>query len=159
MTIRATLATSFFATLAHPSTWVLALVGFLVRGGIILVLAPVVVIPSAVGLANVITPTVTTIAFHGLGGDVIVLITGSILVAAAWLVLGGLAAAASEAEGVRIVAADEDVAGPASAAGYAHRWVSLRILVVRLVAAIPFAIALANVLWQYRSGRRLQGAR
>ena len=144
MTIRATLVTSFLATLAHPSTWVLALVGFLVRGGIILVLAPVVVIPSAVGLANVITPTVTTIAFRGVGGEVIILITGSILAATAWLVFGGLAAAASEAEGVRIVAADEDVAGPTPPAPRIHRWVAMRILVVRLVAAIPFALALAN---------------
>lgn len=147
MSLRTTLVTSFLATLAHPSTWVLALVGFLLRGGIILVVAPIVVIPSAVGLANAITPTVTTIAFRGIDGEVVVLITGTLLGLTAWLVLGGLAAAATEAEGVRIVAADEDVAGPvppAESGTPRPRWVAMRILVVRLIAALPLALALAN---------------
>ena len=44
--------TALLVTLATPATWPLALATFLVRGGVILVLLPIVVLPTTVGLGN-----------------------------------------------------------------------------------------------------------
>ncbi len=43
----------------------MALVGFLVRGGIVLFLVPIVVLPSPVGLANLFGPTLVEFVFGG----------------------------------------------------------------------------------------------
>ncbi|MEX2184277.1 MAG: hypothetical protein WEC14_07500, partial [Chloroflexota bacterium] len=118
MTLGATLVASFLATLARPATWILALLGFLVRGGIIVVIVPIVVLPSAVGVANVITPLVTTMAFTGISEPVIGLVVTAGLGFVAWLVFGGLTAAIAEAEGVAIVVEDDDLPDPG--AGHPH---------------------------------------
>ncbi len=65
MTLGAGLVAPLLITLARPSIWPLAFVAFLLRGGIVVVLAPIVVLPSAVGLANVLAPAITSIAFGG----------------------------------------------------------------------------------------------
>ena len=46
MSAGAALVASLMVTLANPATWVLGLVTFLLRGGLLVVLAPIVVIPS-----------------------------------------------------------------------------------------------------------------
>lgn len=141
----ALLLASLLATLANPSTWILALAGFLVRGGIILVLAPIVVVPSAVGLANLVAPTLTSLVFGGISGEVLTTVVLIVVAVASWLVLGGLAAAAVEAEGVRVIAQDEDVAGGAGRPGEPTRsGTTMRILLARAVAAGPLVIALAT---------------
>lgn len=148
MNLGTTLVTSFLITLARPSTWALGLATFLLRGGIVLVLAPIVVIPSAVGLANVIAPAITELVFAGFSPTLVTLVVGTMSVAVLWLVVGGLVAAAAEAEGIGIVAADEDllealgtrraaVPAPTTAGRVA------RILAVRLIAHLPTLLALA----------------
>jgi hypothetical protein len=59
MSAGAALGASLLAVLATPASWVLALLSFLLRGGIVLVLLPVVTVPSAVGLGNVLGPALT----------------------------------------------------------------------------------------------------
>lgn len=127
---------SLLAILARPSTWVLGLLGFLVRGGFLIVLAPIVVVPSAVGLANVVAPTLTSMVFGGLSPEVVAIVVGGVAAVASWLVLGGLLAAAAEAEAVMRVAEDEDVAIPRRSG------LALRILLARTFAAVPLALAL-----------------
>ena len=144
MTLGAALVASFLVTLARPATWALALAAFLVRGGIVLVLAPIVVIPSAVGVANAFGPVLTTLVLSGVTGATIVLLGAAAGAWLAWLLVGGLVAATVEVELVRIVATDEDVV-----AGVVHPdlvstkpgrlW---RVLAVRLIALIPLALAL-----------------
>ena len=95
-------------TLATPATWPLALATFLVRGGIVLVLLPIVVLPTRSGWGT-FGPTLTSIAFGSVPLQVIVVAGAVGLVALAWLVVGGWLAAALEAEGARIVARDEEV--------------------------------------------------
>ena len=156
MTLGATLTASFLAALARPATWILALAAFLLRGGVVFVLAPIVVIPSAVGFANILAPAITTVVFDGGAGSLAVLIGGIGLATLAWLVAGGVLAALAEAELIRWIAADEDVlatvgqepgtvAGedatrPARPGGLAVAW---RVLAVRLIALVPLAVVLA----------------
>jgi len=47
VSLGATLSGSLLAVLDRPSTWPLALAGFLIRGGWLLVVAPIVVLPTA----------------------------------------------------------------------------------------------------------------
>jgi hypothetical protein len=146
MSIGAALLASFLVTLVRPATWALALAAFLVRGGVVLVLAPIVVIPSAVGLANFLAPAITTVVFAGVSTALILLVVGVSLGVVAWLLIGGWLAAALEAEMIGIVATDEEIVSTVGAeTGPPRRGpgVALRILVVRLVALLPFAVALA----------------
>lgn len=136
MTPGAVLTASLLASLARPSTWVLALLGFLIRGGFVVVLAPIVVLPSAVGLANVIAPTLTSMVFGGLSPEIVALVVGGVVGAAAWVVLAGLLAAAAEAEAIRHIASDEDLRV------VARSGVALRVFLARLLAAFPLAVAL-----------------
>jgi hypothetical protein len=147
VSLGATLSASFLVTLVRPATWLLALAAFLLRGGIILVLAPIVVIPSAVGLANVIAPTLTSFVFGGVSAAFILLVAGIATTVLLWLVVGGFLAAAVEVEAVRIVASDEDVvaaSGRALGGRVADRsgqaW---RVLAVRLLSHLPTVLAIA----------------
>ena len=141
MSAGAALGASLLAVLATPASWVLALLSFLLRGGIVLVLLPVVTVPSAVGLGNVLGPALTDLVL----GDTmtaLVLVSGTTLVVlAAWLGIGGWIAAAAEAETIRLVAADEEVGAAGVAAS--PRRVAGRILVARLVVLLPLLLALA----------------
>lgn len=151
------LVASFLVTLVRPATWPMALAAFLVRGGIVLVVAPIVVIPSAVGMANVVAPFVTSIVFGGPSTASLVVVAVAATAVAGWLVGGGLLAAAMEGEGIRVVAADEDVAGLGDGTGAPppmtppqavlsprrEQGVARRILAVRLVALGPTFLALA----------------
>ena len=63
--MRATLAGSLLVTLARPSTWVLALAAFLLRGGLLVFVIPIVVIPTPAGLADVVGPLLISFVFGG----------------------------------------------------------------------------------------------
>ena len=137
-------------TLGTPATWPLALATFLVRGGIVLVLLPVVVLPTTVGLGTLFGPTLLSVAFGSIPVQVIVAAGAVGVVALAWVVVGGWLAAALEAEGARIVARDEAVverggaaAPPGAEAATSPRGVATRILIARLIACVPLAVVLA----------------
>lgn len=144
MTRGRALLAALLVTLATPATWPIALAMFLVRGGIVVVLLPIVVLPTTVGIGNSIGPSLMTVAFGAIPIDVIVMATIVGVGALIWLVVGGWLAAALEAEGARIVASDEDVAGspPGRVAPQAGR-VAARILGARLLASLPLAVVLA----------------
>ncbi len=149
MSLGATLTASFLVTLVRPATWPLALVAFLLRGGLVVVLAPVVAIPSAVGVGNVVAPGITAIVFGRLTVLEVALTAGVTLACLVVLVLGALVAAVAEAELTRIVADDEEVV---AVAGQRHvtddprppaaRGVAGRILAVRLIAFLPLGFTL-----------------
>lgn len=143
MSLGATLVASLLVTLARSATWPLALATFLLRGGFLLVLAPIVVLPSAVSLGNVLTPVLSTLVFQGITPPIAFTLVVASLGVLVWLVGGGLVAAAAESEQVRQVASDDETwavgtapAGPIRAAGPA--W---RVLAVRLIAHLPLALA------------------
>ena len=104
MTVGATLVASFLLTLARPRTWPLALATFLLRGGIVLVLAPIVVLPSAVGVGNVLTPLLSNVVFRGDRDDRRACSRSWVSGRSCGCVVGGLIAAAAESELARTVA-------------------------------------------------------
>jgi len=144
VTLGATLVASLLAALSRPSTWPLALAGFLLRGGVLLVVAPIVVLPTAVGLANLVAPFLEDVAFGRRPGELVVVVGWFVIGLGTWLIGGGLLSAAAEAELVRRVAEDDELV----AAGHVAPRLSRRphqagrILVVRLLACIPLVLAL-----------------
>jgi hypothetical protein len=145
VTVGATLVASLLATLSRPATWPLALASFLLRGGFLLVLAPIVVLPSAVGVANVLTPLLSTFVFHGLTPSIALLVAAIGVGALVWVVGGGLLAGAVESELVGRIAADEEAWGAGELVAGIHlaahpAW---RVLIVRLIASLPLLLALS----------------
>ena len=137
-----TLVVALLAVLERPWTWVVGLVGFLVRGGWLLVLAPIVVLPTAVGIANVVAPWLQDVVFGRRTEDVITVSLASLLVIVGWLAAGGVLAAAAEVESIgataRALHGGEVGKGPAS--GARAMW---RVLGVRLITLVPLGLALA----------------
>lgn len=146
------LVAALLVTLATPATWPLALAAFLVRGGIVLIALPIVVLPTPVGLGTAIAPTLSSVAFGTIPPE-FVIVSGAIVVGVfGWLVAGGWLAAALEAEAVRMVAGDEEVAGTGLVGMRADAepetirlppaTVAARILVARLIAYLPLGVIL-----------------
>jgi hypothetical protein len=133
LSIGPTLSGALLAVLARPSTWPLALLGFLVRGGWLLIVAPIVVIPTPVGLANVIAPLLEDVAFGRRTGELIGLAGSAVAIVLIWLFGGGLVAAAVEAESIRRIADEEGIPWPRGS-------VAWRIVAARFIADLPLAI-------------------
>lgn len=156
----AALTGALLVTLASPATWPLALAAFLIRGGIVLVALPIVVLPTPVGLGNILAPTLTAFVFGGVSPGFVILVATIVLAGLVWVVAGGLLAAILEAEAARTIATHEDVAPPGGMkardaaaeglpGGLAPRVASRRraeagrIFVARLLAHLPLGVALA----------------
>jgi hypothetical protein len=137
--IGATSVAALLAVLERPVTWVLGLVGFLVRGGWLLVLAPIVVLPTAVGIANVVAPLVEDIAFGRRTDEVITAGAIALSVALVWLIGGGLLAAAAEVECVRQTLVGLGETSPRTT----MRHPIWRVFAVRCLTLVPFVVALA----------------
>lgn len=141
---------ALLVTLAVPATWPLALAAFLLRGGLPLVLLPIVVLPSPIGLGNVLAPMLTAVALRGDSGELVAGLGLVVLPFAAWVVVGGLIAAMLEAEAVRLaVCADDEDADAVAFAGArpdarsSATTIAARILGARLVAHLPTVAAMA----------------
>ena len=97
------------ATLGRPAWWSMALAGFLVRGGILVVLLPIVVLPTPAALANLLAPTIEGFALGGLTPERVLLV----LAVAATLFVGvggaGLAGAWLDLQQLREAADDDDL--------------------------------------------------
>jgi GNAT superfamily N-acetyltransferase len=130
---------SLAATLGRPEWWAMALAAFLVRGGIVVVVLPLVSLPTVAQLSTLLAPAVETVVLGGqtLAGAMI----GGLGLAAAIIALGlcGLAGAWFDLALARDAAGDEDLELPASrvsiSAGEAFR--------IRLLAHVPTVLALA----------------
>jgi len=142
VSLGATLIGSLQAVLDRPSTWLLAFAGFLVRGGWLLVVAPIVVLPTAVGLANVVAPLLEDIAFGRRAAELVGLIVVGLIVVIGWLIGGGLFAALTEIEVVRRISVDDAAARPLAGDVVGTWGAASRILAVRLAAHVPFAVVL-----------------
>jgi hypothetical protein len=147
---RAALIGALLATLETPATWPLALAAFLVRGGFVLVVVPIVVVPTPVGFANVFAPALGSIAFGSISTGLVVVSVAAALAVVGWIVLGGWLAAALETEAAWMIARDAEVRVLAGAPAVVQRQRRLgtagaaaRILLARLIADIPLAVVLA----------------
>ena len=130
-------------TLARPALWVVALAGFLARGGIIAFLLPIVVLPSPSGIANVIAPALTSFAFGLVSSSFVAIVAAVIALVLAWIMLGGLVGAWADIELVRAALGDEELGSGGGYLVLPGRWSIARVLGVRLLAHLPLAVALA----------------
>ena len=141
------LAASLLVILPRPQTWIVALASFLVRGGILLFLAPIVVTPSAVGLANTLGPTITTFWLGGMSLGFATAVTAIFAAFFGWLVIGGWVAAVTERDLIDAVADDDELGAggtiphPSGARRRGRIW---RIVLLRVAAYVPLALSLGD---------------
>lgn len=91
----------------RPGIWLLALLGFFARGGLVLLLLPILVLPSPIGAASVVGLRAVTIAAQPTPWLVGVLVVGGIALVV-WFVVAGLLGAAVDREVARVVLDPED---------------------------------------------------
>lgn len=133
------LVASLLGTLTRPAWWAMSLAGFLVRGGFLLIVLPIVRLPTTAGLANDLGPTIVGFVFGGPSEEFLMLVGTIVTLTLAWFVVGGLLGAELDLSLIRAVAADEDLddvrrpdrGGPITA------------FAVRVVAHLPTAAVLA----------------
>src|SRR5690349_8778769 len=135
---------ALLTALGRPTWWVLALAGFLVRGGIVLFVVAIVSLPSPLALSNVFGPLVTPLYLGRLEPATAALIGGGVALLLAWLVAGSWFAAATEVVLIRDAqgaARDEGLAVSAELSP-ARRLIG-RATLAHLIALIPLALAIA----------------
>jgi hypothetical protein len=128
---------SLLAALGRPTWWLFAMAAFLLRGGFLILLLPIVSLPTAAGLTNVIAPTVVGVVFGG-PSSLPGLLAGAALVGAVWLLGGGFIAAVIDVALVEDVASDDELDAPVAA----RPGLALRVLAVRLLAHVPTVVVL-----------------
>jgi hypothetical protein len=134
------LARAAVATRERPSLWIVALGGFLARGGIVLLLLPVVPLPSTVGLATFVGPTSVTAA--GLTPDSVVRLAIVVALVVGWLLVGNAVGALAD----EAIVAGLEPAGQAEGdpeAARPNRGRLLRLVGLRLVALLPLIAVVA----------------
>ncbi|HET9522177.1 MAG TPA: hypothetical protein VFO73_14105 [Candidatus Limnocylindrales bacterium] len=147
MSRSAAVLASLLVTLGRPAWWVLALSTFLVRGGALLFLLPIVTIPSPLAVSNILAPVVVPLALGRIGPDVLLLAVVGAMAIFLWLVVGGWLAAAVELGLIREAAAaavEEGVVdGPVRSdePRPRDRDVAGGMLATRLVVGLPLAAA------------------
>lgn len=143
---------SLLATLGRPGWWLLALAGFLVRGGFVVFILPIVVLPSPLAISDMVAPFIVPMALGRIGPETVAVGVVAVVSLFGWLLIGGSIAAATDLGLVReaaAAAADEGVAPPPSEAPATidgerrDRVLVATILAARLLAWLPFAAALA----------------
>lgn len=125
------------ATLSRPAWWAMALAAFLVRGGVVLVLLPIVNLPTVAGLTTALAPTLEVIYLGRPSLEGAVVAVSVIFLVLAGLTVAGLTGTWLDLALVREAARDEDVdlgwePGRASV---------LQAFAIRLTAHIPTVIA------------------
>ncbi|MBA2720311.1 MAG: hypothetical protein H0U52_13890 [Chloroflexi bacterium] len=139
-TAGATIAALLIA-LGRPAWWLLALAGFLARGGIVLFLFAIVSLPSPLVLSNILAPLVTPLAFGTLLPETAALILGGIGAGLFWLIGGSLFAAATELAIIRDARAIADEEGlPAAGPEPDRRMLVVRVAAAHLLAHVPTAL-------------------
>ena len=130
------MAIALLAALGRPRWWTLALAAFLVRGGWLVLLLPIVSLPTPAGVANLVAPTLVGFVFGGASASFVQLVTIALLALLAWLVAGGLLGAWLDLVLVREVAGDDEL----EVALPAQRRLVLGALALRLFAHVPTAV-------------------
>ena len=130
------------ATLGRPSWWALALAAFLVRGGFLLLLLPIVSLPTTAALTTALAPTLEAVYLGRPTVDGALLALALIGTVLAVLATAGLAGSWLDLALVREAAEDEDVE-----LGWAPTNASVvQAFSLRLTAHLPTAIALGYAL-------------
>lgn len=149
MTTRGVTLASLLAALGRPSWWLLALAGFLVRGGLLLFVLAVVSLPSPLVIANILEPLVAPIALGQIDGGTLTVIALCVGFVGTWLIVGSLIGAATEIaliRDARDAMLEEGLAVGASPPP--GRSLLGRMIAARLLAHLPTAVALViGAIW------------
>jgi hypothetical protein len=130
------LARAALATGERPSLWIVALCGFLARGGIILLALPITPLPSTVGLATFVGPTSVTAAGLTPDGVARLVLVGSLAIT--WLLAGSTIGTLTDIALVAGFGPRADI--PALPPG---RQRVARLIGLRLVALLPLLAVVA----------------
>lgn len=133
------MAAALLATLQRPGAWATALAAFLVRGGIVPLLVPILVIPSTSGLAIIVGPSLVAFVFGQTAPEFVLLVVIAIVLVGSWILFGGLVGAWLDLALLRDTAADEELEVAAIDRG-GLPWAGLA---ARLLALLPLAVALS----------------
>ena len=87
---------SLLVSLGRPAWWLLALAGFLARGGILLAILPIVNLPSPLVLSNLVAPIIVPLALGHVDAGVVAALAIIVAGLLAWLIVGGLIGAATD---------------------------------------------------------------
>jgi len=135
------LATATLLTFLRPTAWVVGLAGFLSRGGVILAVVPILVLPSLAGLATAFGPLLNRLVLGAMTADVAVaaaiVITLVAIVVVALLLVGG----AVDGWLVGAAAADLGVEVPSAA-----RPTAAMLTAARAIAHLPLVIVFVAML-------------
>jgi hypothetical protein len=131
---------ALLATLARPRWIAMSLAAFLVRGGVLLVLLPMVALPSIAGLAASFGQVLVGFVFGEPSAAALALAAALVLALAAWLAASANIGAWLDTALAAEAAGDEDLlsARPAIERPAAHRAAA-----ARLPAHLPTAVAIA----------------
>ena len=135
----ASMRAALVATLAHPEWWAMALAAFLVRGGILVVILPLVTLPTPASLITTFAPPLEALILGSpsVGGIVLGALGVSVVLAA--LTLLALAGSWFELALVREAATDDEL----DLGWVARRVSAVAALGLRLAAHLPTLVALA----------------
>ena len=139
MTAARGLGISLLAVLSRPRWWVLALAAFLARGGLLLLLLPLIPLPSTAALANALGPTLVGFVFGGPSVPFLILVGSMAAMTLAWFVLSGVVGAAIDLALIRDAAAEDDLDDRVQPVAGG----SWRVAAVRWLAHVPTAVAIA----------------
>lgn len=146
--LRAALGASLGAVVADPQLWLFGALSFSVRGGVLVVLLPILWVPSPVLLSVFLGRYITT---SGLSPEVVPLATGAgaliVLAIVAAVVLAGYAQIVSFE---RVVSSEETASlrngrMPRAIAGRERRGLILRLATLNLLGLIPIGILLGTL--------------
>lgn len=134
----ASMQAALLAAIARPTWWALSLAAFLVRGGFLIALLPIVSLPTTADVTNALAPTVEDLIYGRPSLETVV--AGTLLVSGAFLTLYGLAFAGSwlDLALLRETTSDPELElgwGPASRSATVA-------LAIRLVAHLPTVVAI-----------------
>lgn len=134
----ASMQAALVATLAHPEWWAMALAGFLVRGGLLVVVLPLVSLPTSASLTTMLAPPLEALILGRPSLEAVVLGTLGVTLALGALFLVGLAGSWLDLALVREAAADDEL----DLGWVPRRTSAAAALRLRLAAHLPTLLAL-----------------
>jgi hypothetical protein len=138
----ANMQAALLAALSRPAWWALALAAFLVRGGILIAVLPLLSLPTTAEVTNAFAPTIEGLIYGRPSLETV--LSWTVLISGLFLVLYGLVFAGSWLD---LALLRETTSDPELELGWspANRSATLA-LAIRLVAHLPTVVALAYAL-------------
>lgn len=134
------------ATLAHPRWWVIALAGFLVRGGVLILLVPIVVPPTVASVMSQLAPTLIGQVLIGGPNTPVLLLTGILTAAVALFAwIAGTLGAGFDAALVGEAVEDEELSLDVPALAEAPPGLGTARLGPHVLTTFVFAIAAVRI--------------